>query len=44
MSFVLMVLGNFENQEYVVEDREDNKNVPELDPSHVTELRMLGLF
>lgn len=31
-------------KEYVVEDREDNKNVPELDPSHVTELRMLGLF
>ncbi|XP_059456583.1 uncharacterized protein LOC132186613 isoform X2 [Corylus avellana] len=31
-------------KEYVVEDREDNKNVPELDPSHVTELRMLGLY
>ncbi|KAF4347586.1 uncharacterized protein LOC115712734 [Cannabis sativa] len=31
-------------KEYVVEDREGNKNVPELDPSHVTELRMLGLF
>ncbi|XWS16616.1 hypothetical protein CRYUN_Cryun34aG0105300 [Craigia yunnanensis] len=29
---------------YVVEDREDNKNIPELDPSHVTELRMLGLY
>lgn len=31
-------------QEYVVEDREDNKNAPELDPNHVTELRMLGLY
>lgn len=31
-------------QEYVVESREENKNPPELDPSHVTELRMLGLF
>ncbi|XP_028776849.1 E3 ubiquitin-protein ligase MARCH2 [Neltuma alba] len=31
-------------KEYVVEDREHIKNVPELDPSHVTELRMLGLY
>ncbi|XP_022724168.1 E3 ubiquitin-protein ligase MARCH8-like isoform X4 [Durio zibethinus] len=31
-------------KEYVVEDREDNKNIPDLDPSHVTELRMLGLY
>ncbi|CAK9146098.1 unnamed protein product [Ilex paraguariensis] len=31
-------------KEYVVEDREAQKNVPELDPSHVTELRMLGLY
>ncbi|KAL2461959.1 RING/FYVE/PHD zinc finger superfamily protein [Abeliophyllum distichum] len=31
-------------KEYVVEDREANKDVPELDPSHVTELRMLGLY
>ncbi|XP_009620560.1 uncharacterized protein [Nicotiana tomentosiformis] len=32
-------------KEYVVEDREMlNKEVPELDPSHVTELRMLGLY
>ncbi|CAB4302573.1 unnamed protein product [Prunus armeniaca] len=31
-------------KEYVVEDRENNKNAPELDPSHVTELRMLGLY
>ncbi|XP_059645077.1 uncharacterized protein LOC132286722 isoform X2 [Cornus florida] len=31
-------------KEYVVEDREANKNVPELDPNHVTELRMLGLY
>ncbi|KAK7325337.1 hypothetical protein VNO77_29499 [Canavalia gladiata] len=31
-------------KEYVVEDREHLKNVPELDPSHVTELRMLGLY
>ncbi|XP_022636882.1 uncharacterized protein LOC106759726 isoform X1 [Vigna radiata var. radiata] len=31
-------------KEYVVEDRERVKNVPELDPSHVTELRMLGLY
>ncbi|KAL6144311.1 hypothetical protein ACLB2K_055005 [Fragaria x ananassa] len=31
-------------KEYVVEDREDNKNAPELDPNHVTELRMLGLY
>ncbi|MBA0598028.1 hypothetical protein Gorai_007808, partial [Gossypium raimondii] len=30
-------------KEYVVEDREDNKNTPELDPSHVTELRILGV-
>ncbi|KAF5739229.1 RING/FYVE/PHD zinc finger superfamily protein isoform 2 [Tripterygium wilfordii] len=31
-------------KEYVVEDREHSKNVSELDPSHVTELRMLGLY
>ncbi|XP_057769624.1 uncharacterized protein LOC130989602 isoform X3 [Salvia miltiorrhiza] len=31
-------------KEYVVEDREANKDVSELDPSHVTELRMLGLY
>ncbi|KAJ7952065.1 E3 ubiquitin-protein ligase MARCH8 [Quillaja saponaria] len=31
-------------KEYVVEDREHVKNLPELDPSHVTELRMLGLY
>lgn len=31
-------------KEYVVEDRENNKNATELDPSHVTELRMLGLY
>lgn len=31
-------------KEYVVEDREHVKDVPELDPSHVTELRMLGLY
>ncbi|KAL6972570.1 RING-type E3 ubiquitin transferase [Sarracenia purpurea var. burkii] len=31
-------------KEYVVEDREANKDIPELDPSHVTELRMLGLY
>ncbi|ESW22831.1 hypothetical protein PHAVU_005G185000 [Phaseolus vulgaris] len=31
-------------KEYVVEDREHVKSVPELDPSHVTELRMLGLY
>lgn len=31
-------------KEYVVEDREDNRNPPKLDPGHVTELRMLGLF
>ncbi|KAK4427489.1 hypothetical protein Salat_1517800 [Sesamum alatum] len=31
-------------KEYVVEDREANKGVSELDPSHVTELRMLGLY
>ncbi|GAV65027.1 RINGv domain-containing protein [Cephalotus follicularis] len=31
-------------KEYVVEDREDSKDVTELDPSHVTELRMLGLY
>ncbi|CAI9114573.1 OLC1v1015325C1 [Oldenlandia corymbosa var. corymbosa] len=31
-------------KEYIVEDRESNKNIPELDPSHVTELRMLGLY
>ncbi|KAI9084493.1 hypothetical protein K1719_033481 [Acacia pycnantha] len=31
-------------KEYVVEDREHIKIIPELDPSHVTELRMLGLF
>lgn len=31
-------------QEYVVENREGNKNPPELDSSHVTELRMLGLY
>ncbi|KAL0414951.1 UNVERIFIED_CONTAM: hypothetical protein Slati_3327000 [Sesamum latifolium] len=31
-------------KEYVVEDREANKGVLELDPSHVTELRMLGLY
>ncbi|KAK4773503.1 hypothetical protein SAY87_028522 [Trapa incisa] len=31
-------------KEYVVEDREKMKDVPELDPSHITELRMLGLY
>lgn len=31
-------------KEYVVESRDENKNLPELDPSHVTELRMLGLY
>lgn len=31
-------------KEYIVEDREANKNVAELDASHVTELRMLGLY
>ncbi|XP_015162201.1 uncharacterized protein [Solanum tuberosum] len=32
-------------KEYVVEDRERlTKDVPELDPNHVTELRMLGLY
>ncbi|XP_056167800.1 uncharacterized protein LOC115681745 isoform X2 [Syzygium oleosum] len=31
-------------KEYVVEDREKMKDVPELDHSHVTELRMLGLY
>lgn len=31
-------------KEYVVEDRECNKDVPELDTSHITELRMLGLY
>ncbi|KAJ7962670.1 E3 ubiquitin-protein ligase MARCH8 [Quillaja saponaria] len=31
-------------KEYVVEDREHIKNLPELDPSHVSELRMLGLY
>ncbi|CAI0442172.1 unnamed protein product [Linum tenue] len=31
-------------KEYVVEDRDASKNVTELDPSHVTELQMLGLF
>ncbi|KAI3684104.1 hypothetical protein L6452_33323 [Arctium lappa] len=31
-------------KEYIVEDREVNKDVTELDPSHVTELRMLGLY
>ncbi|XP_031272223.1 E3 ubiquitin-protein ligase MARCH8 [Pistacia vera] len=31
-------------KEYVVEDRENNKNIPELDQSHITELRMLGLY
>ncbi|XP_012087337.1 uncharacterized protein LOC105646150 isoform X3 [Jatropha curcas] len=31
-------------KEYVVEDRDASKNVPELDASHVTELRMLGLY
>ncbi|RZC56772.1 hypothetical protein C5167_015629 [Papaver somniferum] len=31
-------------KEYVVENREGNKTPPELDPSHIAELRMLGLF
>ncbi|XP_071685631.1 uncharacterized protein [Rutidosis leptorrhynchoides] len=31
-------------KEYIVEDREVNKDAAELDPSHVTELRMLGLY
>lgn len=31
-------------KEYVVEDREVNKDIPELESSHVTELRMLGLY
>lgn len=31
-------------KEYVVEDREAHIDIPELDASHVTELRMLGLY
>ncbi|XP_031496296.1 probable E3 ubiquitin ligase SUD1 isoform X1 [Nymphaea colorata] len=31
-------------KEYVVESREDNKDPPELDSAHVTELRTLGLY
>ncbi|KAL3528493.1 hypothetical protein ACH5RR_007815 [Cinchona calisaya] len=31
-------------KEYIVEDRESSKDIPELDSSHVTELRMLGLY
>nr|TKS17210.1 E3 ubiquitin-protein ligase MARCH8-like isoform X1 [Populus alba] len=31
-------------KEYVVEDREASKDVPELGASHVSELRMLGLY
>ncbi|KAK3004333.1 hypothetical protein RJ639_018557 [Escallonia herrerae] len=31
-------------KEYIVEDREADKSIVELDPSHVTELRMLGLY
>ncbi|KAI4331148.1 hypothetical protein MLD38_029363 [Melastoma candidum] len=31
-------------KEYIVEDREKMKNLPELDPSHVSDLRMLGLY
>ncbi|KAH0914052.1 hypothetical protein HID58_028498 [Brassica napus] len=31
------------NTEYIVEDR-DCKNVPDLDQSHVMELRMLGPY
>ncbi|XP_071901239.1 uncharacterized protein [Coffea arabica] len=31
-------------KEYIVEDRESSKDVPDLDPSHITELRMLGLY
>ncbi|KAK1316928.1 hypothetical protein QJS10_CPA05g02422 [Acorus calamus] len=31
-------------KEYVVENRDKTKNPPELDPSHITELRMLGLY
>ncbi|KAG6758734.1 hypothetical protein POTOM_039094 [Populus tomentosa] len=31
-------------KEYVVEDREASKDVPELAASHVSELRMLGLY
>lgn len=46
--FVLIILNwlgfFFFFQEYIVEDREVNKDVAELDPSHVTELRMLGLY
>ncbi|XP_072953572.1 uncharacterized protein [Typha angustifolia] len=31
-------------KEYVVEDQDSNKNLPELDQSHISELRMLGLY
>lgn len=31
-------------KEYIVEDREANKNVAELEASHITELRLLGLY
>ncbi|XP_008798098.1 E3 ubiquitin-protein ligase MARCHF1-like isoform X4 [Phoenix dactylifera] len=31
-------------KEYVVESRDENKNFPELEPAHVKELRMLGLY
>ncbi|PKU72289.1 E3 ubiquitin-protein ligase MARCH3 [Dendrobium catenatum] len=31
-------------KEYVVENRDENKDLPELDPSDVMELRMMGLY
>lgn len=31
-------------KEYIVENRDENKDPPELDPSHVMELRTMGLY
>ncbi|KAJ4765125.1 RING/FYVE/PHD zinc finger superfamily protein [Rhynchospora pubera] len=31
-------------KEYIVEDREKSESIPELDSSHIMELRMLGLY
>ena len=31
-------------KEYIVEDLEGTDGVPDLDPNHVTELRILGLY
>ncbi|XP_062218120.1 uncharacterized protein LOC133918311 isoform X3 [Phragmites australis] len=40
----VLALQELTKQEYIVEDLEGADQVPDLDPSHVTELKILGLY